>query len=96
LKAIVQTRYGAPKVLELRDIYRPAVGNDQMLVRVRAASVHADVWHATRGAKDAEGDQGPGRTPRIELRAWCRLSRRLGRRSPSALRSWLAVRRKFR
>ena len=96
MKAIVQTKYGSSEVLELREVDRPAVRDDQMLVRGRAASVDADVWHVMRGAKDAEGDQGPGRTPRIELRAWCRLSRRLGRRSPSALRSRLAVRRKFR
>jgi hypothetical protein len=94
MKAIVQTKYGSPEVLELREVDRPAVRDDQMLVQVRAASVYADPWHAMSEAKDAE-DQGPGRTPRIELRARCRPSRRLGRRSPSALRSRLAIRRKF-
>jgi NADPH:quinone reductase-like Zn-dependent oxidoreductase len=49
VKAIVQERYGAPEVLELRDVDTPAVGDDEVLVRVRAASVHADVWHAVRG-----------------------------------------------
>jgi NADPH:quinone reductase-like Zn-dependent oxidoreductase len=49
MKAIVQNGYGSPDVLELREIDRPAVGDDQMLVRVRAASVHADVWHVMRG-----------------------------------------------
>ena len=49
MKAIVQTRYGSADVLELREIDRPAVRDDQMLVRVRAASVHADVWHMMRG-----------------------------------------------
>ena len=49
MKAIVQNRYGSSDVLELREIDRPAVGDDQMLVRVRAASVHADVWHVMRG-----------------------------------------------
>jgi NADPH:quinone reductase-like Zn-dependent oxidoreductase len=49
MKAIVQNRYGSPDVLELREIDDPAVGDDQMLVRVRAASVHADVWHVMRG-----------------------------------------------
>ena len=49
MKAIVQTKYGSSDVLELREIDRPAVGADQMLVRVRAASVHADVWHVMRG-----------------------------------------------
>jgi len=49
MRAIVQERYGSPDVLELRDVDRPAVRDDQMLVRVRAASVHADVWHVMRG-----------------------------------------------
>jgi NADPH:quinone reductase-like Zn-dependent oxidoreductase len=49
MKAIVQDRYGSPDVLELREIDRPTVKDDEVLVRVRAASVHADVWHAMRG-----------------------------------------------
>jgi NADPH:quinone reductase-like Zn-dependent oxidoreductase len=49
LKAIVQDRYGSPDVLELREIERPIARDDEVLVRVRATSVHADVWHALRG-----------------------------------------------
>jgi NADPH:quinone reductase-like Zn-dependent oxidoreductase len=49
MKAIVQNRYGSPDVFELRDIDRPTVEDDEVLVRVRAASVHPDVWHAMRG-----------------------------------------------
>jgi NADPH:quinone reductase-like Zn-dependent oxidoreductase len=49
MKAIVQDRYGSPDVLELLEIDRPHVKDDEVLVRVRAASVHADVWHATKG-----------------------------------------------
>ncbi len=50
MKAIVQTAYGAPgDVLELREIDRPAIGDDEVLVRVRAASLHPDVWHTVRG-----------------------------------------------
>jgi len=49
MKAIVQSRYGSSDVLELREVDRPAARDDQMLVRVRAASVHADVWHVMRG-----------------------------------------------
>ena len=49
MKAIVQNRYGSADVLELREIERPNVKDDEMLVRVRAASVHADVWHVMRG-----------------------------------------------
>jgi NADPH:quinone reductase-like Zn-dependent oxidoreductase len=49
MKAIVQNHYGSAEVLELREIERPNVGDDEMLVRVRAASVHADVWHVMTG-----------------------------------------------
>jgi NADPH:quinone reductase-like Zn-dependent oxidoreductase len=49
MKAIVQERYGSPDVLELRVVDEPTAGEDQVLVRVRAASIHADVWHVMRG-----------------------------------------------
>jgi NADPH:quinone reductase-like Zn-dependent oxidoreductase len=49
MKAIVQERYGSPDDLELREVDKPVVGDDQVLVRVRAASVHPDVWHVVTG-----------------------------------------------
>jgi NADPH:quinone reductase-like Zn-dependent oxidoreductase len=50
MKAIVQDGYGSPdEVLELREIDKPPVKDDEVLVRVRAASVHPDVWHVVRG-----------------------------------------------
>jgi len=49
MKAIVQNRYGSPDVLELREIDRPITRDDEVLVRVRAASVHPDVWHVMSG-----------------------------------------------
>jgi len=49
MKAIVQEKYGSPDDLELREVDKPAVGNDEVLVRVRAASVHPDVWHVLSG-----------------------------------------------
>lgn len=49
MKAIVQSRYGSPNVLELREIDKPVVRDDEVLVRVHAASVHPDVWHMVRG-----------------------------------------------
>jgi NADPH:quinone reductase-like Zn-dependent oxidoreductase len=41
MKAIVQNGFGSPDVLELREIDRPAVADDTVLVRVRAASLNA-------------------------------------------------------
>ncbi len=49
MKAIVQEMYGSLDTLEFRDVSTPAVGDDEVLVRVRAASVHPDVWHVIRG-----------------------------------------------
>lgn len=50
MKAVVQIRYGPPQdVLEVREIEKPSVGDDEVLVQVRAASVHADVWHVVTG-----------------------------------------------
>jgi len=50
MRAIVQDKYGPPsEVLRLAEIPRPAIAQDEVLVRVRAASVHADLWHAVTG-----------------------------------------------
>jgi NADPH:quinone reductase-like Zn-dependent oxidoreductase len=50
MKAVVQERYGSPdQVLHVRDIPLPAVADNEVLVRVRAASVHPDVWHVVTG-----------------------------------------------
>lgn len=49
MKAIVQARYGSPDELEFREVAKPVVGDDDVLVRVHAASVHPDVWHVVAG-----------------------------------------------
>ena len=49
MKAIIQDRYGPPEGLRLAEIDPPSVGPDEVLVRVRAASVHPDVWHVLHG-----------------------------------------------
>jgi NADPH:quinone reductase-like Zn-dependent oxidoreductase len=49
VKAIVQDRYGSPDVLQLREIDPPVVGEDEVLVRVRAAGVDQGVWHLMAG-----------------------------------------------
>jgi NADPH:quinone reductase-like Zn-dependent oxidoreductase len=50
MKAIRYYRYGPPDVLELQDVDVPAVGDDEVLVRVRAASINPLDWHFMRGA----------------------------------------------
>lgn len=50
MRAIVQEQYGPHRqVLHGADVPRPVPGAGQVLVRVRATSVHADVWHAVNG-----------------------------------------------
>ncbi|MGH7540359.1 MAG: NAD(P)-dependent alcohol dehydrogenase [Gemmatimonadota bacterium] len=49
MKAIVQDRYGSADVLEFRDIETPAVGEDDVLLRVHAAGAGPDVWHLMTG-----------------------------------------------
>jgi NADPH:quinone reductase-like Zn-dependent oxidoreductase len=49
MKAIVQERYGSADVLEFRDTPDPVVGENDVLVRVRAAGCGPDVWHMMTG-----------------------------------------------
>ena len=49
MKAIVQDTYGSVDVLEPRDIDRPEIGDDDVLVRVHAAGVDQGVWHRMAG-----------------------------------------------
>ncbi len=49
MKAIVHDSYGSPDVLGLREIEKPVIGDDQVLVRVKAASVNPLDWHFMRG-----------------------------------------------
>lgn len=50
MKAIVQRAYGDPEsVLSFGDAPIPAIKPDEVLVRVKATSVHPDVWHVVTG-----------------------------------------------
>lgn len=49
MHAIAFDRYGSPDVLRLRDVAKPEVGDDKVLVRVCAASINAYDWHHLRG-----------------------------------------------
>ena len=49
MKAIVRDTYGSPEVLELRDIDKPEIADDEVLVRVHAAGVDRGVWHIMTG-----------------------------------------------
>ena len=49
MKAIVHERYGMPDVLELRDIDVPVIADDQVLLRVHAASLNPAEWYGVTG-----------------------------------------------
>ncbi len=49
MRAVVQERYGSIEDLVVRDVPTPVPAEDEVLVRVRAASVHPDVWHVVTG-----------------------------------------------
>jgi NADPH:quinone reductase-like Zn-dependent oxidoreductase len=50
MRAVFQSEYGDPqKVLTVAEVPVPRAGPGEVLVRVHAASVHADVWHVVRG-----------------------------------------------
>jgi NADPH:quinone reductase-like Zn-dependent oxidoreductase len=64
MKAIVQDRFGSPDVLELRELDEPEVGDGDVLVRVRAASVNPADWYAMRGVPYVARPQMGLRKPR--------------------------------
>jgi len=64
MKAMVQDSYGTPETLTLRDIDKPVIGVDGVLVRVRAAGVNPADWAIMGGlpyvARPAYGLRKPG------------------------------------
>ena len=49
MKAIVRPRYGASDVLELANLPKPTSGENEVLIRVRAAGLNPFDWHVMRG-----------------------------------------------
>ncbi|MFC4534449.1 NAD(P)-dependent alcohol dehydrogenase [Sphaerisporangium dianthi] len=68
MKAITQKVYGSADVLELRDIDRPPMGDDEVLVQVRAAGVDPGVWVCMTGRPYAARAAFGLRAPRVAVR----------------------------
>ena len=49
MKAMTQGKYGSAKVMELRDIEKPQIADDEVLLRVRAAGVNPADWAIMSG-----------------------------------------------
>jgi NADPH:quinone reductase-like Zn-dependent oxidoreductase len=72
MQAIVQDTYGPTDVLELREVDRPEISADEVLVRVHAAGVDRGVWHLMTGlpypVRLAYGLRSPrSQTPGMDL-----------------------------
>ena len=69
MKAIVQDVYGPADVLQPREISQPSAGDDEVLVRVRAAGVDPGVWHLMTGQPYLVRALGFGlRKPKVAVR----------------------------
>jgi NADPH:quinone reductase-like Zn-dependent oxidoreductase len=60
MKAMVYHEYGSPDVLKRQEIDKPVVKDDEVLVRVRAASPNPYDWHFMRGLPYIMRLQGSG------------------------------------
>jgi len=49
MKAIVYHNYGPPDVLKCEDVEKPVPKNNEILIKVRAASLNPLDWHFLRG-----------------------------------------------
>ncbi len=48
MKAIICTKYGSPDVLQLQEVPKPAPADDEVLIRIHAASINSRDWRFMR------------------------------------------------
>ena len=68
MRAVLQSHYGSVDDLRVDEVPRPEPVDDEVLIRVRAASVHPDVWHVVAGEPAVLRIMGSGiRRPRQQV-----------------------------
>jgi NADPH:quinone reductase-like Zn-dependent oxidoreductase len=67
MKAIVGKRYGPPDLLELREVDKPVIEDDQVLVGVHASSVNPAEWYRVHGPFFMRPSQGIRRPKHARL-----------------------------
>jgi NADPH:quinone reductase-like Zn-dependent oxidoreductase len=65
MRAIVYSEYGPPEVLRLSELEMPTPKDDEVLIRIRAASVNPIDWHFMRGTPYAVRLVSGLRRPRV-------------------------------
>jgi NADPH:quinone reductase-like Zn-dependent oxidoreductase len=69
MQAIVQEEYGSADKLQLREVDKPTIGDNEVLVRVHAAGLDRGVWHVMLGRPYLMRLFGFGiRKPKMQLR----------------------------
>ena len=48
MKAIVCAKYGSPDVLQLQEVAKPAPNDDEVLIKIHAASINSRDWRMMR------------------------------------------------
>jgi NADPH:quinone reductase-like Zn-dependent oxidoreductase len=68
VKAILYRAYGSPDVLQCEEVEKPAPGDNDVLIKVRAASVNPLDWHQVRGKPYVMRVMGGLRQPKVATR----------------------------
>ena len=65
MKAIVYTEYGPPEVLQFTEVAKPTPKDDEVLIRIHAASLNPLDWHFMRGSPYAMRIAAGLRRPKV-------------------------------
>jgi NADPH:quinone reductase-like Zn-dependent oxidoreductase len=65
MKAVVYYNYGSPDVLKCEEVEKPTAGDNEVLIKVRAASVNPLDWHFMRGTPYIVRIQAGLRKPKV-------------------------------